>query len=75
MVGIRFFEESDYGQDVLELVGEVTQLMSQDRIFTKTEINTVLIHVKVKAEQIQRNMSGRDKMPYFEPDWAKEGKE
>lgn len=65
MVGIKFDEESDYGQDVLELIGEVNLLMDMSKIYTKTEINAILIHVKVQAERIQHNMSGRDKMPYF----------
>lgn len=65
MVGIKFDEETDYGQDVLQLIGEATQLMDPAKIFTKTEINAILIHVKVQAERIQHNMAGKDKMPYF----------
>lgn len=66
MASIRFIEESDYGQDVLNLLGEVSSLMDGDKTYTKTEINRILIHVKVQAEKIQQNMSGKDKMPYFE---------
>lgn len=66
MVGIKFDEDSDYGQDVLQLIGEINELMNENKIYTKTEINGILIRVKVQAERIQHNMSGRDKMPYFD---------
>lgn len=66
MASIRFVEESNYGRDVLDLLEYVSSLMDEDKTYTKTEINVILIHIKVQVETIQRNMSGRDKMPYFE---------
>lgn len=59
-----FKEESDYGQDILDLAGLVASLM-EDRDYSKTEINTKMIFIKNKAFNIQKSMAGRDKDIYF----------
>lgn len=66
MASIRFIEESDYGQDVLQLLGEVSSLMDGQMTYTEAKINVILINIRVRAEEIQHKMSGKDKMPYFE---------
>lgn len=62
----KFDEDSDYGQDVLDLVGEVNLLMDENRSYQKTDVNAILIQIKVKSEAIQRNMQGKDKASYFD---------
>ena len=62
-----FKEESDYGQDILDLAGLVASLM-EDRDYSKTEINTKMIFIKNKAANIQKSIAGRDKDLYFRYD-------
>lgn len=63
---IDYYEESDYGQDILELVGTIASLQDEGKEYTKTEINSTLISARVIIERIQRDMKGRDKESYFE---------
>lgn len=63
---IDFYESSDYGQDVLELMGTIVSLQDEGKEYTKTEINSTLIRARVIIDRIQRDMKGRDKDSYFE---------
>lgn len=65
MVRYEFDEETDYGQDILELIGEVASLMEEDRTYSKTEINSTLIRIKNRAANIQHNIAGKDRDAYF----------
>lgn len=65
MTTYPFIEESDYGQDILVLLGEVSSLMDPDKEYSKTAINQTLVRIKNRASNIQRDISGRDKDIYF----------
>ena len=65
MVRYEFDEETDYGQDILVLMGEVASLMEEGRLYSKTEINSTLIRIKNRAANIQHEMAGKDKDTYF----------
>lgn len=62
----KFDEDSDYGQDVLDLVGTVNLLMEENRAYQKTDVNSILIQILVKARAIQDNMKGKGKEAYFD---------
>ena len=59
-----FVEESDYGQDILDLAGLVASLM-EDRDYSKKEINIKMMLIRKKAFDILKSMAGRDKDIYF----------
>lgn len=70
MATYPFIEESDYGQDLLVLLGEISSLMDPEKEYSKTTINSTLIRIKNRASNIQREISGRDKDLYFR--WVEE---
>ena len=43
---IMYADESDYGQQILQIMGELALLMDEDKLYTKTEICKILTKVK-----------------------------
>ena len=54
---IKYCESSQYGQEVLELVGLVAELQDPDKEMTKTEIMQILRIIKTYAEIIKIGVS------------------
>lgn len=53
---IIYADETDYGQDVLQLVGEISSLMDQDKEYTKKEIMAALRRVKNWSYSLERKI-------------------
>ena len=53
----QFDEESDYGQQVLDLVGLATSLMEADKEYTKTEVKEIAMEVRRQAKRIINNLT------------------
>lgn len=50
---IIYDEESDYGQQILQIMAELASLMDEDKLYTKTEICSILIKVKNYAYNLK----------------------
>ena len=53
---IIFADETDYGQDVLQLVGEISSLMDADKEYTKREIMIALRKIKNWSYSLERRI-------------------
>lgn len=63
---VEFNENSDYGQDILELVGMSTNLMrNDDEALTLTEIRNQLKEIQGRCTLIEMRIRHRDKFDYF----------
>ena len=51
-VSFAFNEGSAYGQDVLELLGMVSELMQEDKVYGKTEVKDRLNEIRKKSKSI-----------------------
>ena len=47
-----FKEESDYGQDILELMAMDADLMDEDKVYQKTKTKQDLHQIKMRAQSI-----------------------
>ena len=47
-----FKEESDYGQDILELMAMVADLMDENKVYQKTKTKQDLHQIKMRAQSI-----------------------
>ena len=64
---ILFSDDSDYGQDVLELLAMVTSL-TEEKTYNKGEVTKILKQVQGKASIIMGNLSKRDYLtPFVDP--------
>lgn len=64
---IKYSEETDYGQDVLQLVGEISSLMDLDKEYTKKEILEALRKIKNWSSSVERKV----RFTQFEDDYFK----
>lgn len=62
---IRFNEDSDYGQDVLELIGTVTELTDLNRTYSKAEIHKILRKVTGKITFLTSSLKEARDYSYF----------
>ena len=63
---ITYAEETDYGQEVLQLVGEISSLMDTDHEYTKREIMVALRKIKNWSYSLERRVvSTPFDDPYF----------
>ena len=64
---ILFSDDSDYGQDVLELLAMVTSL-TEEKTYNKGEVTKILKQIQGKASIISGNLSKRDYLtPFVDP--------
>ena len=66
----KFDEESEYGQEVLELVGLVNTLMEPDRIYTKTEVMKILKQIRGKTSRTEADVKNSRKFSFFCDGWV-----
>lgn len=50
-------EETDYGQDILELAGMVAGLMNKEEVYQKTKTKEDLMEIKKKAQSIVNKLT------------------
>ena len=50
---IIYDENSDYGQQILQIMAELAILMDEDKLYTKTEICSILTKVKNYAYNLK----------------------
>lgn len=50
---IIYDDESDYGQQILQIMAELASLMDEDKLYTKTEICSTLTKVKNYAYNLK----------------------
>ena len=64
---ILFSEDSDYGQDVLELLAMVTSL-TEEKTYNKGEVTKILKQIQGKASIISGKLSNREYLtPFVDP--------
>ena len=65
---IMYADDSDYGQDILQIMGELAMLMEEDKLYTKNEICSHLNKIKNWAynlkQRVMDTLAGDD---YFNP--------
>ena len=50
---IIYDESSDYGQQILQIMGELATLMDEEKLYTKTEICSILSKVRNRAYNLR----------------------
>lgn len=61
---IIYDDDSDYGQQILQIMGELAMLMDEEKLYTKTEICSILSKVRNYAynlrDMVQRTPATED---------------
>lgn len=56
---IRYKEESDYGQDILELIGMCVSLQDPEKEYTLKELREALAHIRGRCNRIEMYVADR----------------
>lgn len=56
-LNFTFKDGSEYGQDVLELLAMVSELMQEDKVYGKTETKTKIAEIRRKSKSILNKFS------------------
>lgn len=56
---IRYKEESDYGQDILELIGMCVSLQDPEKEYTLKELHEALAHIRGRCNRIEMCVADR----------------